>query len=255
MMLLALAIIAVSLPFFLWERLQPRNPRQPTLRPRFWMDVCYLFLNGHLIGLAVAYVTQQLARVPSVAAVVDALHLRLLSTQPTWAQFLILIVALDFIQWCIHNSLHRVPWLWTLHKVHHSIEQLDWIGNWRFHWIEGLLYKSLLYVPIALMGANLQAMGLYAIVSTFMGHFNHANLRVSIGPLKYLLNSPAMHVWHHTHPDSGPPDRNFGIIFSVWDWLFRTAYMPASTPTRLGFAGMERFPRAMWRQLLIPLAI
>ena len=94
----------------------------------------------------------------------------------------------------------------------------------------------------------------YFVIEGFMGHFNHANLRVSIGPLRYVLNSPGMHIWHHTHPESGPIDRNFGIIFSVWDWLFRTAYMPAANPRRLGFADMERFPRAMWRQLLVPLS-
>ena len=248
-------LIAVSLPFLLWERWQPRNPRQFTLRPYFWIDLTYLVINGQLIGLLVGQATASVSRVPAVAHAIDALHLRLLASQPTWMQFLMLVVTLDFIQWCIHNSLHRVPWLWELHKVHHSIEQLDWIGNWRFHWIEGILYKSLLYVPMALLGADIGAMGGYAVLSTFMGHFNHANLRVSIGPLRYLFNSPGMHVWHHTHPDSGPIDRNFGIIFSVWDWLFGTAYMPSRTPRRLGFAGMERFPRALWRQLLVPLAI
>lgn len=244
-------LTALSVPFIVWERLQPRDAAQPVLRPCFWTDACYVLLNGHLIGLAVGAVTRRLAGAPAVAA----LHLQLLAPLPTWQQFLLLLVVLDFLQWCIHNALHRLPWLWELHKVHHSIEHLDWIGNWRFHWIEGVLYKSLLYVPMALLDANLQAMGIYALVSTFMGHFNHANLRVSIGPLKYLFNSPAMHVWHHTHPDSGPPDRNFGIIFSVWDWFFGTAYLPATTPARLGFAGMERFPRAMWRQLLVPLEV
>ena len=248
-------LLGLSIPFVIWERLQPRNPQQPIVRPLFWTDLGYIALNGHLIGLLVGRLTMQWSQLPSVARVIDGLHVRLLASQPTWIQAAALIVTLDFIQWCIHNALHRVPWLWEIHKVHHSIEQLDWMGNWRFHWIEGVLYKSLLFVPMALLGANLQAMGLYAILGTFMGHFNHANLRVSIGPLRYLLNSPAMHIWHHTHPDSGPVDHNFGIIFSLWDWLFGTAFMPPTNPRRLGFAGMERFPRALWRQLLVPLTV
>src|SRR5712692_1982808 len=56
-----------------------------------------------------------------------------------------------------------------------------------------------------------------------------------MGPLKYLVNSPEMHVWHHVHPDAGPPDRNFGITLSLWDWIFGTAYLPeGALPNGLG---------------------
>jgi len=48
-----------------------------------------------------------------------------------------------------HNLLHRVPWLWTFHKVHHSITTMDWIGNWRFHWMEIVVYKTLQWLPLA----------------------------------------------------------------------------------------------------------
>jgi len=54
--------------------------------------------------------------------------------QPFWVQFPVLVLVMDFSRYLIHNLLHRVPWLWEFHKVHHSIEELDWIGNWRFHW-------------------------------------------------------------------------------------------------------------------------
>ena len=71
---------------------------------------------------------------------------------------------------------------------------------------------------------------------------------------KYIFNSPQMHIWHHTHAEAGPGDRNFALTLSIWDWLFRTAYLPDHDPDRLGFRGMESFPRSLWRQLLIPLS-
>jgi sterol desaturase/sphingolipid hydroxylase (fatty acid hydroxylase superfamily) len=62
-----------------------------------------------------------------------------------------------------------------------------------------------------------------------------------------------MHVWHHTHPQSGPMDRNFGITLSIWDWLFGTAYVPdGRAPERLGFAGIERYPRNVLSQMIAP---
>jgi sterol desaturase/sphingolipid hydroxylase (fatty acid hydroxylase superfamily) len=92
------------------------------------------------------------------------------------------------------------------------------------------------------------------VLSTFFGHFAHANVNVSLGPLNYLFNSPELHAWHHAHPDFGPLNRNFGMMFSVWDWAFGTAYLPAHAPARLGFSQIERYPRTILKQWLAPFA-
>src|ERR1043166_5329229 len=44
------------------------------------------------------------------------------------------------------------------------------------------------------------------------------NLRWRVGWLKYVINSPQVHIWHHNHPDCGPVNRNFALTLSVWDW-------------------------------------
>ncbi|HSI04134.1 MAG TPA: sterol desaturase family protein, partial [Myxococcota bacterium] len=117
------------------------------------------------------------------------------------------------------------------------------------------VYKSLTYPLLAFFGFDGGVLFALAVVGTAVGHFNHANLDVSIGPLKYIINSPAMHVWHHAHPDCGPPPSNFGITLSLWDWLFGTAYLPARPPQRLAFAGVETFPRTVPGQILHPVPI
>ncbi|HAZ26160.1 MAG TPA: hypothetical protein DCY95_17580, partial [Algoriphagus sp.] len=52
---------------------------------------------------------------------------------PVWGQFLLLFVVADFIQWNVHRMLHRVPWLWEFHKVHHSVEQMGFAAHLRYH--------------------------------------------------------------------------------------------------------------------------
>jgi sterol desaturase/sphingolipid hydroxylase (fatty acid hydroxylase superfamily) len=85
-----------------------------------------------------------------------------------------------------------------------------------------------------------------------IGHLNHANLKISWGPLRYLLNSPRMHIWHHDkHPDR-TAGVNFAVVFSLWDWIARTAYMPRHSPDALGFEGDQRFPGALWWRFLLP---
>jgi sterol desaturase/sphingolipid hydroxylase (fatty acid hydroxylase superfamily) len=111
---------------------------------------------------------------------------------------------------------------------------MDWLSNWRFHWFEIVFYQTLLYVPATIVGVSPGAAFGCAVVSTTISHFAHANLRCKVGPLKYLINSPEMHVWHHVHPDFGPQNRNFGISLSLWDWLFGTAIAPDSDPEKIG---------------------
>jgi sterol desaturase/sphingolipid hydroxylase (fatty acid hydroxylase superfamily) len=119
-----------------------------------------------------------------------------------------------------------------------------------------LLYRSVKYIPLALLGARWEALLVVAVIATLIGHLNHANLNISWGPLRYVLNSPKMHVWHHDVEQHGPGGQNFGQVLSVWDWVFGTAYWPEDreAPQKLGFEGMESYPRSVPGRLLYPLS-
>jgi sterol desaturase/sphingolipid hydroxylase (fatty acid hydroxylase superfamily) len=85
-----------------------------------------------------------------------------------------------------------------------------------------------------------------------VGHWNHSNIKVKLGPLKYIFNNPNMHMWHHAHdlPENKSTGVNFGLTLSIWDYLFKTAYMPHSGQSiRLGFKGMKQFPKDFWGQI------
>ena len=127
----------------------------------------------------------------------------------------------------MHNALHRVPFLWTFHKVHHAITTMDFVGNFRFHWMEIVVYKTAQWLPLALLGASGEAAFVVAVFGTFWGDLNHANLNVGLGPLGYVLNSPRMHLWHHDASDEGGVAKNFGIVLSLWDFLFRHRLLAA----------------------------
>jgi sterol desaturase/sphingolipid hydroxylase (fatty acid hydroxylase superfamily) len=75
---------------------------------------------------------------------------------------------------------------------------MDWIVSFRFHWGEAIVYKSLQYLPLALFGFSATAVLVQALVGTAIGHLNHANLDLGHGRWRYLLNSPRMHLWHHS---------------------------------------------------------
>ncbi len=254
-------LLAVSAICALLERVRPWRVDQRMLRPQFGQDLFWLFFNGHYAGILVAHVAA-FCFAWAQPGLDYARSLQLVSTSPPWLQFLVFLGVKDLVDWGVHNLLHRVPWLWEFHKLHHSIEELDWIGNFRFHWMEIVVYQACTYLPLVILGVSPNVILAIAVFSTLIGHLNHSNLRISWGPLRYLVNSPRMHVWHHDR--EWPADRrygvNFGIVLSVWDWLFGTAHWPTTDvaprqqPSALGFFGIERFPRDLLSRLVYPLS-
>lgn len=242
-------LAGLAILFMALERIWPRVAKQGVFRKGWLSDAGYVVFNSKYSGILLGYVTA--VWIGRLNGVLPSGWLR---NWPWEAQFAALLIIVDLLKWCVHNLLHRVPWLWEFHKVHHSIVEMDWMGDWRFHWVETIVYNSLLYVPTVCLGAP-GGVGLgVGVVDTIIGHFAHANLRWRIGWLKYVINSPEMHLWHHNHPESGPVNRNFGLTLSVWDWIFGTAYLPAHNPERLGFEGVERYPASLPAQWAAPFA-
>ncbi|HEX5132538.1 MAG TPA: sterol desaturase family protein [Candidatus Krumholzibacteria bacterium] len=252
-------LLVVSALCLILERIWPWRKQQKLVRRQFGQDLFWLFFNGHYAGLLVATAAAFVFSW-AVPAISHAKALNLIAGQPLVLQFVVFFVLKDFLEWAIHNLLHRVPWLWEFHKVHHTIEELDWIGNFRFHWMEIVVYQSLTYLPLIILGVDGRVILVIAVVGTLIGHLNHSNLYISWGPLRYLFNSPRMHVWHHDR--EWPADHRYGVNFaiclSVWDWLFGTVYWPSpeqapeQQPRRLGFMGDEEFPATLVGRLLHP---
>jgi len=255
-------LLVISASVLGLERWRPWRRQQRVLRPGLAQDVFWLVFNGHFAGVLVALGADVALRW-ATPAVEWAEAVRALGGAPLWAQGLVAFVSKDLVEWCGHNLLHRVPWLWEVHKLHHSIVDLDWIGNFRFHWGEIVVYRALTYFPLAVLGVDARVLLVLAAVGTLIGHLNHSNLDLTWGPLRYVLNSPRMHVWHHDleWPADRPRGVNFGIALSVWDWLFGTAYWPSEAeaptqqPARLGFSGMDRFPTGLLGRLLYPASL
>ncbi|EON76268.1 hypothetical protein ADIS_3396 [Lunatimonas lonarensis] len=251
-------LVGLSLAVWALEIVFPWRKNQGAIRKDFWLDVFYMFFNFFLFSLIIYNAVSNVA----VEAFndflgwfgIENLVAIEVSSWPRWAQLLLLFVVADFVQWNVHRLLHRVPTLWEYHKLHHSVEEMGFAAHLRFHWMETVIYKTAQYIPLAMIGFGLDDFFLVHLFTIAIGHLNHANLRISYGPLKYVLNSPTMHIWHHAKilPE-GTYGVNFGLTLSVWDYLFGTAYVPREgRDERLGFEGMESFPNTLWEQLTYP---
>ncbi len=249
-------LIAISLAFAVAERLRPARREQRAVRPQLGNDLAYMAFNGHFFALLSGAVLSWIGwsawsaeKAPEPLAPFGMS----VTEWPIAVQFLVLLVVADFLQWCIHRLLHAVPFLWRFHKLHHSIHAMDWAGNFRFHWVEIVVYRSLLYLPLTLLGGSGSVLFAVAVFATAWGHFNHSNFDVGIGRLGYVFNSPGMHLWHHDASAEGGKAKNFGIVLSLWDWLFGTAYWPQGRdPQRIGYLEDAEMPANLVRQLGFP---
>lgn len=300
-------LLGVSLFFFALEIIRPWRRDQPKFRKDFWLDVFYMFFNFFLFSLIIYNAASDVIVNLFNQGILSATGFNLqannpLQTFPLWAVLLIGFVVRDFVQWWIHRLLHYSPALWEFHKVHHSVEQMGFAAHLRYHWMENVVYRSLEYLPLALLGIGLYDFFIIHIFTLAVGHYNHSNLSVAskitggvvgffIGLLiatggfeiellsnytftaqlmtvilatgigifllspvmKYLFNSPEMHIWHHSYdlPAERRTGVNFGLTLAIWDYLFNTNYIPHDgRDIRLGFPGVEEFPEGFVKQNL-----
>ena len=252
-------LIGLSVLVFLLEIIEPWRKKQPVLRKGFFLDAFYILFNFFLFSLigynALSNIGVELFNdFLGLFGITNIVAIEV-QTLPVWSQLLIMFIIADFVQWNVHRMLHRVPWMWKFHKVHHSVKEMGFATQFRFHFLETIVYKSIQYVPLAMIGFGIEQFFVVHMFAVFVGHLNHANLDWSYGKLGYIFNNPRMHIWHHSKelPESHPYGMNFGLTLSIWDYLFKTAYVPKSgRDIELGFENDANFPRTFLEQLKYP---
>lgn len=176
-------LIIVSVVFFILEVVLPWRKKQAVPRKDFWLDVFYMFFNFFLFSLIIYNAASSVVvdlfndGIQAISGF-DLQSMNPMKSWPMWAILLLGMVVRDFTQWWIHRLLHRVDWLWEYHKVHHSVEQMGFAAQLRYHWMENIVYRSLEYIPLALLGIGLHDFFIIHIFALTWGHFNHANITV-----------------------------------------------------------------------------
>jgi sterol desaturase/sphingolipid hydroxylase (fatty acid hydroxylase superfamily) len=253
-------LVVLSLLVWRLEVIFPWRKNQKVIRKDFWLDAFYMFFNFYFFKLVffagLAAITAQ-GFTELIGGNTEVISLFEARELPYWAQLIVFFLAMDFVQWLVHNTLHRFDFLWQFHKVHHSVEEMGFAAHLRYHWMENVFYTPAKYLTFLLIG-GFEPSSVFIIyyINIAIGHLNHANLNLDYGPLKYLLNNPKMHIWHHAKdlPEDRKNGANFGISLSVWDYIFRTNYIPSSgRDIELGFEDMEKFPDTFLGQNLYPL--
>jgi sterol desaturase/sphingolipid hydroxylase (fatty acid hydroxylase superfamily) len=145
-----------------------------------------------------------------------------------------LFVATEFAYYWQHRASHRINWMWATHAVHHSATRLNFTAAIRLGWTGNISGNFLFFLPLMWIGFHPFAVIGMLGVNLFYQFFIHTELVSRLGPLEWILNTPAHHRVHHA---SNPAclDKNYGGILIVFDRIFGTfAEAPRDQPLRYG---------------------
>jgi len=244
-----LDLLGSSLIFIFVEKLFALRKDQPVFRPEWQTDLHHFIVNHMVVGFILLATNLLVHRLFGWAAA-DGIQAWVRDLPFVAAVLLILLVS-DFVQYWTHRAYHEVPLLWRLHAVHHSAKSMDWLAGSRQHILELLITRTLVLAPIFVLGFSKEVIDTYIVIVGFQAVFNHANVSVRLGPLRYVIVTPNFHHWHHSQ-DQEALDRNYAAHFAFLDYLFGTAVKSTKLwPERYGVLG-DYVPNGFFKQLKFP---
>ncbi|HXH00605.1 MAG TPA: sterol desaturase family protein [Xanthomonadaceae bacterium] len=177
---------------------------------------------------------------------------------PGWLEIILAMLVFDLTIYWQHRLLHLLPWLWPLHRVHHSDLALDVSTGVRFHPLEIALSMVIKLSLVALLGPHPLAVVLFELLLSAGSLFTHADVALPARVeriVRRLIVTPSMHRIHHSLRRE-ETDSNYGFNLSLWDHLF-ASYRPApALPERGMPVGVPAFrdpaTLGLWALLLQP---
>ena len=205
----------------LLERWFPADEEQPIFGASFAQDFVWVFFSAILNVLI-------LVTFNSVLRAVIRKHmgwavLTVWSDWPAWSRWLLAILAADFLGWFHHWVRHKVHVFWLFHTVHHSQKHLNLFTDFRYHVVEYLIGGFIRVSVMTLLNFGHREIIVWLLIHEWFARFYHANIRTNLGWLRYIFVTPQSHRVHHS-PEARHWDKNFGVMFSIWDRMFGTQY-------------------------------
>jgi sterol desaturase/sphingolipid hydroxylase (fatty acid hydroxylase superfamily) len=212
--------------FAVLERMFPAVERKAVKEWRFNLSVSVLYMIVGAIAAVVGHLIGEKLRAGLHGGLIDLKIGKTGSIARDLAATLLSLLIFDFFYYWWHRSEHTYPGLWAIHKLHHLDPAINVSTNFRHHWLEDVGRIPVITIPMAILfDLSPQAGGAIGFAFSAWTFFIHANLKLSLGRLSWLVDGPQVHRIHHSKlPEHF--DRNFAAFFPIWDVIFGTYYHP-----------------------------
>jgi len=213
------------------------SARHAPLRKRAWRQDLAYYMISSLVPIVLLSVPAALLAVAASHVLPSVLTTAVAGLPPALRMALAFLVGEIGYYWG-HRLSHELPCLWRFHALHHSSEPLHFLSNTRTHPVDMIVTRLCGLVPMYLTGlagpsmAGSAAPALLLVLGMLWGFFIHADLRWRLGPLEWLVTTPAFHHWHHSRNDH--INRNYAATLPVLDRVFGSHYLPRHWPAQYG---------------------
>lgn len=179
------------------ESVRPRHARRPSART---VALAIALMGGNAaIGVLLARRGDTHAALAIVA---------------TW-------VVMELGHYGVHRAMHRAPWLWRWHRLHHDPRRpLTWASAWIVHPVDAVAFAGVALGATLLVGGDLGVSAGVVVARRLWTVLLHADLAWPRSPLDRLLATPAFHARHH---DEARAPANFASTLALLDELLGTA--------------------------------
>lgn len=201
------------------QRLIPADPGQRNYGAGFVNDLIWFFYTA--VGLAFINTLIITALAEFYQANLSFLTFTTIADWPAWARFILAVLLFDFMIWLVHLAEHKISWLWPFHAVHHEQRELNFFSDFRVHPISFVWMQSATAFAFFVFAMEVPEVVAFSIFRALYSKFYHGNIKTNLGPLRYVLVTPQSHRVHHSLAPEHR-DKNFGSMFSIWDFLFGT---------------------------------
>ncbi|QZH74744.1 MAG: sterol desaturase family protein [Erythrobacter sp.] len=218
---------------------------------RGWLtDAQYFFFSHALVQLMSVLVVAPVIYLGALVA--PEASQGIMQALPWLVQFALCLLLADLAQYGVHRAFHASPMLWRFHKVHHSVEAMDWLAGSRLHLVDVLVTRGLVLLALVLAGFAQSVVYAYLALVSFHAVFIHANFAPRARWLERWIAMPRFHHWHHAiEPEAR--DVNFAVHLPMIDRWFGTHHLPSDQwPGGYGIAD-EKAPAGWLAQFVWPL--
>jgi sterol desaturase/sphingolipid hydroxylase (fatty acid hydroxylase superfamily) len=245
---IVVGLVILAIIFIPLERLFALRPRL-ILRTGWRTDVVHYLINGAALKVGLVVTVAVVGTV--LRAFVPAPFRTAVAASQGSVQIVAALAIATVGGYAGHRAAHEVPLLWRFHRVHHSVREMDWLAANHLHPLDQIFVRSAAVLPLYALGFGRMSLGAFVVLTTLQAIFIHANVRLTFGPLRWVIATPQFHHWHHAREPQAY-NSNYAGEFPAVDALFGTLYLPAHRwPARYGVDDSE--PAGYLRQLVWPL--
>lgn len=146
-----------------------------------------------------------------------------------WWTMIPCLLIYDCSSYWAHRVSHYNRFFWATHVVHHTAENYNLTVSFRLSWVQH--FKIIFFLPVAFCGFHPVILFIVNQIAILFQFWQHTEYIKKMHPwIEYLIVTPSNHRVHHGS-DEKYLDKNFGVIFLVWDKLFKSYQPEEEKPT------------------------